>query len=93
VAVNLSTGLSHPSDKAAAVQAFRLLRDASERFDASEVQAWAVRNGWRPRHARELAELSQAILDRRPIRGGRMRWRDDIIEQWREQARSGGAQE
>lgn len=91
VAVNLSTGLSHPSDKEAAVQTFRLLRDSGERFEPSEVQAWAVRNGWRPRHARELAEVAQAIIDRRAIRGGRPRWRKDIVEYWREEARSGGA--
>lgn len=30
--VNLSTGLSHPSDKSAAVQAFRVLRDGGEPF-------------------------------------------------------------
>jgi uncharacterized protein (TIGR02391 family) len=83
VAVNLSTGLSQPSDRAAAVQAFRLLREAGERFEPSEVQAWAVRNGWRPRHARELSEVVQAIVDRRSIRGGRPRWREDIVEHWR----------
>jgi len=91
MAVNLSTGLSHPSDKEAAVQTFRLLRDAGEGFQPSEVQAWAVRNGWRPRHARELAEVAQAIIDRRPIRGGRQRWRKDIVAYWREEARSGDA--
>lgn len=89
-AVNLSTGLSHPSDKEAAVQVFRLLRDAGEPLDPSEVQAWAVTHGWRPKHARELAELAKAILDRRPIRAGRMRWKDDIVEQWREKSRGDG---
>lgn len=88
-AVNLSTGLSHPSDRQAAVQMFRLLRNAGEQFDPSEVQAWAVAHGWRPKHARELAELARAILDRKPLRGGRERWKDDIVEQWREMARGG----
>lgn len=88
IGVNLSTGLSHPSDKGRAVQMFRLLRDAGEPFVPTEVQAWAVRHGWRPGDARELAQLAQAILDRRAIRGGTMLWRKDIVDYWREQARS-----
>lgn len=88
--VNLSTGLSHPSDKQAAVQAFKLLRDAGEGFVPAEVQSWAVTHGWKPKHARELRELAQAILDRRSIRGGRMRWRNDIVEQWRRTAARDG---
>lgn len=92
-AVNLSTGLSHPSDKQAAVQMFRLLRDAGEQFDSSEIQAWAVAHGWRPQDARKLAELARAILDGRPIRGGRTRWKDDILEQWREEAHGDGGQQ
>jgi hypothetical protein len=68
------------------VHAFRLLRDAGEEFVPSEVEAWAARNGWRSQHARQLAETAQAIIDRRPIRGGSSHWRRDIVEQWREEA-------
>ena len=59
--VNLSSGLGHPSDKAAAVQLFKVLKAGGEVFDANEVRAWAARNGWGADHARQLGELAQKI--------------------------------
>ena len=69
--VNVSTGLSHPLDKPKAVALFRLLFKSGETFEASEVRAWALRNGWAPHHATQLEEVAQAVLDRRRIQGSR----------------------
>jgi hypothetical protein len=86
--VNLSTGLTHPSDKEAAVQLFRQLYKKRELYDPNSIRAWALRNGWAPKGADQLRDVAQAILDRRPIRGGRHPyWRRDIIKVLREQAK------
>lgn len=83
--VNLSTGVGHPSDKASAVQMFKLLTKAGEPFDPEQIRAWAARNGWKADHARDLSEMAQKILAGRTVRDGRQgqMWRDDIVEQWR----------
>jgi hypothetical protein len=69
--VNLSTGLSHPSDKTQAVKLFRLLFDNGELYDADSVRAWAMRNGWTPEGADELRAVAQAVSERKRIKGGR----------------------
>lgn len=85
--VNLQTGLSHPSDKAAAVDLFRRLYKNQELYDPDSIRAWALRNGWTPDGADQLRSVSQAILDRRPIRGGRSPLRPDIIKVLRERVK------
>lgn len=85
--VNLSTGLVHPDDKRAAVWTFRLLRQAGERYDQSRIRASAVRQGWSMKYARELAELSEKILDGRRVQArGHSPWRADIVSIWRTSA-------
>jgi hypothetical protein len=85
--VNLSSGLGHPSDKAAAVQMFKVLRAGGELFDPDQVRAWAARNGWRADHARQLGVLAQTISGGRSVRVAQQRaWRDDILAIWRNDA-------
>ena len=45
IAVNLSTGLGHPSDKESAIQMLKLLKKAGEDYDPDQLRAWAVRHG------------------------------------------------
>lgn len=84
--VNLSTGLGHPSDKAAAVGVFRILKSGGERYDVDEVAAWAATNGWGLGGARELSEIAQGVLEGRRYQVERHGWREDILEQWRDGA-------
>jgi hypothetical protein len=84
--VNLSSGLGHPSDKAAAVGTFRILRGGGEAYDVGEVGAWAANHGWGLHGGRELAAIAQGVLDGRSYRVGRHGWREDILEQWRADA-------
>lgn len=58
ICVNLSTGLGHPSDKDHAKRKFSDLRSAGVKWDPSEIEKWAVRNGWKAADAEELSKLS-----------------------------------
>ena len=79
--VNLSTGLNHPSDKAAAVELFRLLYNGREEFDPTSIRAWALLHGWNPKGADQIRDVAEAIINRRPIRGGtHPHWRVDILD-------------
>lgn len=55
--VNLSTGLGHPSDRNLAHETVAALRAKGETWDSSEIEKWSLKNGWRPSHAAELANL------------------------------------
>ena len=88
-AVNLSTGLSHPSDKADAVELFRILFKNREEFDPTSIKAWALQHGWSTSGANQIRDIAEAINNRRPIRGGtHPHWREDIIKVLRESALS-----
>lgn len=84
VGANVGTGLADPQDRSSAIHMFRMLRDGGEPYVPDEVRVWAVRHGWAPEDARELATIAQKILDRRGLRadasGG---WRSDALEQIR----------
>jgi hypothetical protein len=85
--VNLSTGLGHPSDKEAAIGMFRVLTAEGELFEPDQIRAWAVRHGWQPRHARDLAVLAEKFKAGKQVRGGKRKmWRDDVIEIWRRES-------
>ena len=62
IRVNLSAPLAHPSDKQAAGTTLKtLIRDGAP-VDTSEIEAWAVANGWPLNGARELSEIGQKLL-------------------------------
>lgn len=61
-AINLSTGLAHPSDKERAVTLFKKLKSKKVTWVPEEVDKWAVRNGWSVRDATELTDLSRKYL-------------------------------
>lgn len=85
--INLSTGLSHPSDEAAAIEMFRLLHVAGEVFNPDEVKSWLVSElGWRRQQANEAAEIAQKVLSGRTLRAANHpRWASDIVSMWREE--------
>lgn len=82
--VNVGTGLADPSDRASAVQLFKLLRAAGEPFDPKAVGVWAVRHGWDPVDARQLSDVAAKIRDGRALRAGNeTMWRPNVVAQWR----------
>lgn len=84
--VNLSSGLSHPMDRSAAIQAFKILVRNGHRYDPQEVQTWAMANGWAADDARRLSDYAEGVLNRKAYRVGRITWREDVIELWRSDA-------
>ncbi len=60
--VNLSTGLGHPRDKTHASDTLRILRNKGHRAERAGIQSWAIRRGWKPGQAEELAKLAERIL-------------------------------
>lgn len=81
--VNLSTNLTHPSDKGAAVSLFKILRGNGVRYDPDEIEVWALRNDWKPKGAKKLKEIAVGILEGKRLRGGNGSWATDIFEQWK----------
>jgi hypothetical protein len=82
--VNVGTGLSHPDDRSSAIHMFRMLRDGGEAYVPDEVRVWAVRHGWTPEDARELAAIGQKILDHRALQADASgAWRSDALDQIR----------
>lgn len=86
--INLSTGLLHSSDKASAVQLFKLLVSAEEYYDPSAIRAWALKNDWSPDGADRLKEVASGILDGKRYRvGSRKLWRADYIDVLRDETK------
>lgn len=89
-AVNLSTGLSHPSDWDHAVHSFRALRKKGHRLDGAEIEAWALANGWSYADASDVGQLAQEIAEgkakRTKSRGTNWKPTAQTFKLWREVA-------
>lgn len=85
--INLSTGLSHSSDKAAASEMFQLLKSSGEAFNPEEVKSWLVSQlRWQPEQANDAAEIAQNVLSGKTMRSGSStRWASDIVSYWKEE--------
>lgn len=59
--VNLSHGVMNPRDKGFANEILRILRAKGHQADPEKIKSWAIRNGWKPSAASELAALSRKI--------------------------------
>jgi hypothetical protein len=87
IRVNLSSGLTHPSDRDAAIAAFEQLNRAGYRWSGVEIETWARANGWRATGATQLRGFAEGVAaGRRYRKKGRQPWRDDIVERWRDEA-------
>jgi hypothetical protein len=56
--INLSTGLSHPSDKESAKRILAAIKERGHRLNPDDIRKWALRNNWQPRNAEDLAKLA-----------------------------------
>jgi hypothetical protein len=84
--VNLGTGITHPSDKAMAVDYLKALRHGGEMLDGDQIRAWAAAHNWAPRHAQELGQLASKIANGVTVRGGRAKGKTPLnqhLARWR----------
>ena len=56
--INVSTGLTHPSDKNKANEMFKQLKKDRHQLNPEEVKCWATKNGWDAKHAKSLEQLA-----------------------------------
>ena len=56
--LNWSTGLGHSSDKEAAKRTLSHLKNCGHNLSPESIKKWAVKNGWKPKHAEELSKLA-----------------------------------
>jgi hypothetical protein len=89
VAVDLSSRLTHPSEKARAIHTLQILNDRGHQYDAHELLAWAWCNGWSAAGARLLSQYAKSVVAGKAYRTSRSPLRDDIIRRWRSEAASG----
>ncbi|MBL4791499.1 MAG: hypothetical protein JKY97_00790 [Citromicrobium sp.] len=59
---NLSHGVMHPRDKEYANETLRILWAKGHSASPSDIKSWAIREGWKPKAADELAKLSAKIF-------------------------------
>lgn len=59
--MNLSHSVIRTHEKEWAKDAFRILRAKGHLIDAAKVKNWAVREGWKPKAADELARIADKI--------------------------------
>ena len=80
--INVSTGISHPLDRDAVIDAFRILRDANEAVDPRQVRAWLVQKGMEASNADDIAAIAAnpSKFRRNSSRGS---WAANILDQWR----------
>lgn len=84
IRVNLSSALSHPSDKTAAGSTLKTLVRGGEQFEPAEIEAWAVAHGWQQEDAKRLAEMARALQNGRRVNAGSAD--PPVLERWRQQA-------
>ena len=78
--VNLSTGLTHSSDKESAITLLRILHNNQVPLDPNNMRIWALRNGWTSEGANDLQEIAQGVLEgKRYKTSGRKIWNDEFI--------------
>ncbi|MDQ3630733.1 MAG: site-specific integrase [Actinomycetota bacterium] len=87
--VNHNNGLSSPYERSLTILTFRALLAGGEAYDPAEIRAEAVRLGWEPRFARDLAQLAADMgAGKRPRipRGGFSDLHPDALARWRAEA-------
>lgn len=86
IGVNVGTGLTHPDDRSSAINLSRLLLAGDERYDPDEVRVRAVRHGWEPSDAREVAEVAEKVLQDKRLKTTGGSWRPDARDMLRREA-------
>lgn len=85
--VNVSTGLTHPSDRSQAIEMFKILHQNGHQFDPATLRMWLVaEKSWSPKNADEVQEIAEGVINGERFQYESDRWADDILDQWRSRA-------
>ncbi len=80
--INLSTGLTHSSDRESAIQILRILHRNRIQLNPASIKIWALQNGWNSGGANQLRDYAQGVLDgRRYQTSGVKIWTDNFIRE------------
>lgn len=86
--VNLSSGLTHPSDWDRAVEMFRELRRRGRHLDGQAIETWALANGWSYRYAEQVGKLAGEIgagkAKRTKSKGASWKPTKAVVDHWAE---------
>jgi hypothetical protein len=79
--INLSTGLSHTSDRNKAKELLTRLHNAGELLNTTSITVWAREHGWLDADARDLGELVAKVESggKVQVKGGPW-WPPDVFE-------------
>ena len=87
--INVSAGISHPSDRLHAIWIFKILKQNHEKFSPDKIKSWLICKGhWKATHAESVAEIARNVIDGQTFRIGVCTWSDDIIDIWRKKAQN-----
>jgi len=87
--VNRSTGISHPSDKKATIDTFKILQKHNEQYDPIEIKSWLIlKADWEPKFAEDVAKIARGILEGKSFSSIQKHasWKSDVVNRWREDA-------
>ena len=88
--VNKSTGISHPSDRDAAITLFKILKENGTFYKPDEIRAYLVsKHSWNTKDADQVAKVATDILDNKRLRHGRGGWKPEIYDIWVKRAEEG----
>ncbi len=80
--INLSTGLTHSSDKDSAIQLLRILHQNRIPLNPEDMRIWALQNDWTSDGANLLRDYAQGILKGRRYRTGPLSmWNNEYIQE------------
>jgi len=94
--VNISTGLTHPGDRAKAIDLFNLLKSGQIPYDPEQVKNILItKYRWQSHHADEVKVVAEKIKQGIQLKKHKdyqaPRWPAGIVEQWRKEAQKGSA--
>jgi len=84
--VNLSTGITHPSDREQAVRSLETLFHKQAQCDPETIRRQLVRLGWQPIAAAKVKELAEKIWDGRRPKKSTGRADEGLWKYWNERA-------
>lgn len=87
--INMSTGISHPSDNNRAKTYIRALYKYEPELDAEAVVSYLVTGlGWTSSHANDVGKLITTLNEGRYFRGGEKTGLQDYYKRWKEKVKS-----